>query len=91
MKKQFICIEDLQTTGFAVGCYGTYIQWRRKAMEWCDMDGHYRLYNDLKYYKIKNSGLIDFIGDYWEIDIVEYDKNKNYDEFFDKEYLCELD
>lgn len=91
MKKQFINIKDLQTTGWAVGCYGTLIQWRKKAMEWADMDGNYGVYNLLKYYKIKNNELIDFINEFWEIYIVEYDKNKNYDKFFDKEDLCELD
>ena len=89
MKKQFICIKDLQGAGWAIGYYGTFKQWREKAMDWCYIDDNYSLYNMLKYYKIKNSELIDFIQDYWEIEIVEYDKNKDYD--LEQENYCELE
>lgn len=86
MKKLYINIADYQGGDFAVGCYGTLIQWRRKAMEWCYMDDNYSLLNALKYYKIKNSELIDFINDFWDIEIVEYNPSQKYD--FE---LCELD
>lgn len=88
MKKLFINIEDNQGSDFAIGCYGTLLQWRRKAMEWCYMDDHYGLERDLKTYKIKNSELIDFINEYWDIGIVEYDTTKDYG--IPQEYLTEL-
>ena len=53
------------------------------------MDDHYGLERDLKTYKIKNSELIDFINDYWDIGIVEYDTTKDYG--IPQEYLTELD
>ena len=79
MKKMYININDYQGGDFAIGVYGKLIQWRKKAMEWCDMDDNYSLLNALKYYKIKNSELIDFINDFWDIEIVEFDNNKNYE------------
>ena len=89
MKKQFINIEDLQGTGWAVGCYGTLLQWRKRAMGWAYMDDNYGVLNLLKTYKIKNSELIDFINEFWEINIVEYDRNKTYD--IEAEDFRELD
>ena len=89
MKQQFICVRDYQNTGWAVGCYGTHLQWRKKAMEWAYMDDNYSLENMLKTYKIKNNELIDFISDFWDIEIVEYDKTKQYD--LEQEDYCELD
>ena len=85
----YINISDFQGGDFAIGYYGTLKQWRAKAMEWCYLDEHSGLYRDLKTYKIKNYQLIDFINTYWEIEIVEYDKNKNYD--ISEEDLCRLD
>ena len=79
MKKQYININDYQTEDFCLGVYGTLAEWRRKAMEWCDLDGFNDLYKLLKYYKIKNNELIDFINDFWDIEIVEYNQNQKYD------------
>lgn len=89
MKQQFICIRDLQSTGWAVGYYGTLKQWRGKAMEWAYMDDNYSLENMLKTYKIKNNELIDYISEYWNIEIVEYNKEQDYG--LDPEDYCELD
>lgn len=79
MKKLYINVNDYQGGDFAIGCYGTLKQWREKAMEWSDMDDNYSLYNELKYYKIKNAELIDFINNFWDIEIVEFDTKKQYD------------
>ena len=86
--KKFICINDLQGGTFGVGACGTYIQWRKKAMEWCYMDDHYGLLYNLKTYKIKNSELINFISYYWDIEIVEYNEDTNYnlEEIYELDY-----
>lgn len=78
-KKLYINIDDYQGGTFALGRIGTLKKWREQAMDWCYMDDNYELYNLLKYYKIKNDRLIEVINDIWSIDIVEYDKNVNYD------------
>ena len=60
------------------GAWGMYVQsiadWRKSAMDWCNSDGNYKLYNDFKYYKIKNENLISFIEDFWDIKLVETSK-----------------
>lgn len=71
--KYFRGVKDYQG-----GSWGMYCQsikdWRQTAMEWCDSDENWGTYNALKYYKIKNEDLIDFIEDYWEIKLVETSK-----------------
>lgn len=62
-------VEDYQG-----GTWGMYVQsisdWRKCAIEWCDSDENWELYNALKHYKIKNDKLIPFIEDYWSIKLV---------------------
>lgn len=82
----YICICDLQGANFAVGCCADLKGWREKACEWCYMDDNYGLERILKNYKIKNRDLIDFIQDFWQIEIVKFDKNIDYEE----EYNLEL-
>ena len=72
MKKLYINIDDYQGTNFAIGRCLTLKGWREQAMDWSYLDEHMGVYNMLKYYKIKNKDLIDFINEYWEIEIVEY-------------------
>lgn len=72
MKKLYINIKDYQGTDFAIGRCLTLKGWREQAMDWAYMDEYTSLYNALKYYKIKNNRLIDFINDFWQIEIVEY-------------------
>ena len=81
MKKLYINIKDYQGANFAIGRCLTLKGWREQAMEWADMDEHTGLYNSLKYYKIKNSELIDFINVLWAIEIVEY--NESYKDLVD--------
>ena len=81
----YVCVDDLQGGNFCVGCVSDLKGWREKAIEWCFMDDHYGLERDLKNYKIKNCDLIDFIQDYWEIEIVKFDKNIDYEEEYDLE------
>lgn len=78
-KKLYINLEDYQNGGWFVGVYGTLKQWRNQAMEWCDMDENYEIYNLLKYYKIKNCDLLYFINDYWTIGIEEFNPTIEYD------------
>ena len=60
------------------GSWGMYVQsisdWRKSAMDWCDSDENWGLYNALKYYKIKNKDLIPYIEDYWDIKLVPTSK-----------------
>ena len=72
MKKLYININDYQGGTWAIGCCQTLKEWREHAMTWADSDENWGIYNMLKYYKIKNKDLIDFINEYWEIEIVEY-------------------
>ena len=76
MKKLYININDKQNGEWALGCYGTLKQWRETAMAWAFQDDMYNTYNALKYYKIKNDKLIDFLNNNWDIEIVEFDINK---------------
>jgi hypothetical protein len=76
MKKLYININDKQGGEWALGCYGTLKQWRDVAMSWAFQDDAYNTYNILKYYKIKNENLIKFINDNWDLEIVEFDTNK---------------
>lgn len=74
--ERYICIKDLQGTGFALDYVGTLKEWRELAMSWAYGDDRISLYNELKYYKIKNSELLDFIQDFWELEIVEYKEDE---------------
>lgn len=78
MPKKYINIDDYQNGEWALGFCGTLKQWRECAMAWAFQDDMYVTYNQLKYYKIKNSRLIEYINDIWDIGIVEFDPNKNY-------------
>lgn len=75
----YININDFQCGEWAIGCVGTLKNWREKAIYWCDSDGNIELIKALKNYKIKNKDLIEFINDYWDIEIVKYEKNIDYD------------
>lgn len=72
------------------GTWGMYVQsisdWRRSAIEWCNSDENWGLYNALKHYKIKNDKLISFIEDYWSIKLVETSKEL-YLKYKDKYYV----
>lgn len=71
--KYFRGVEDYQG-----GSWGMYVQsisdWRKSAMQWCDSDENWELYNALKYYKIKNKDLIPYIEDVWDIKLVPTSK-----------------
>ena len=82
----YINIKDYQGGNFAVGCIGNLKEWREKAIYWCDNDNYESLVKMLENYKIKNNELIDFIQDFWSIEIVKFDKNVDYEE----EYNLEL-
>jgi hypothetical protein len=83
--KYYRGVEDYQG-----GTWGMYVQsisdWRKSAMCWCDSDGNYELYNALKYYKIKNKDLIEFIEEFWTIKLVPTSKEL-YLKYKDKIYI----
>ena len=78
MPKKYININDKQNGEWALGFCGTLKQWRDTAMAWAFQDDMYNTYNMLKYYKVKNHRLIEFINDIWDIEIVEFDQSTNY-------------
>lgn len=71
--KYFRGVEDYQG-----GHWGMFVkpinEWRKTAMNWCDSDENWEIYNELKYYRIKNKDLIPFIERMWDIKIVETPK-----------------
>lgn len=73
--KKYINIKDRQGGEWALGVVDTLKGWREYAIGWADSDGSYGLASALKRYSIKNHELIDYINDYWEITIVEFDEN----------------
>ena len=82
----YINIDDYQNSNFALGRIGTLEQWRKQAIEWLDSGYSECLQNKFSSYYIKNSELIDYINNMWEIEIVKFDKNVDYEE----EYNLEL-
>lgn len=78
IKKLYINIDDKQNGEWALGFCGTLKQWRDAAMAWAFQDDMYSTYNMLKYYKVKNHRLIEFINDIWDIEIIEFNQNTNY-------------
>ena len=82
----YINIDDYQNSDFALGRIGTSKQWREQAIEWLDCGCSECLQNKFSSYYIKNSELIDYINNMWEIEIVKFDKNVDYE----KEYNLEL-
>lgn len=87
--KYFRGVEDYQG-----GSWGMYVQsisdWRKIAMGWCDSDENWELYNALKYYKIKNKDLIEFIEEFWTIKLVPTSKEL-YLKYKDKHYIEEYE
>ena len=71
MKKYYINFEDKQGGTFGMYCCQTLKGWRDTAMEWADCDDNTGTYYALKNYKIKNSQLLDYINEFWDIDIRE--------------------
>lgn len=96
--KYYKNVRDYQGGSWAMYCQSI-ADWRKTAMCWCDSDENWELYNALKYYKIKNADLIDYINDIWSIKLVPaskelYLKYKNvYDieDYEDDYWECEED
>lgn len=76
MPKLYININDKPSGEWALGCYGTLKQWRDTAMAWAYLEHIDNAYNKLKYYKIKNKDLIEFINNLCDLEIVEFNINK---------------
>lgn len=75
MSKLYINVEDKQGGAWALGEVGTLRAWRDYAMNWADSDENYGTYEALKRYTIKNSDLLDYINDFWDIEIIPFDKD----------------
>lgn len=75
-KKQqlYICTNDFQGGNFGIGRVGTIDDWREIALSWSNTEG---LEESVR--TTPNNELIDFIQEMWEIEIEEYDRNKEYD------------
>lgn len=69
--KEYECVKDLQGGFFAVGRVGDLKYWREVAIEWASADESLGLVRQLTRYEIKSKDLIDFIQEYWQIEIKE--------------------
>ena len=69
--KEYECTKDLQGGHFAVGRVGDLKYWRRVAIGWASADESLGLVRQLTRYEIKSKDLIDFIQEYWQIEIRE--------------------
>ena len=89
MEKRFICIEDFQKTDFALGCVGTYKQWLKTAIDWCESDGknEYAEFLELYYVDEKLKEIITEIKETWDLKLVEYDENKDYSKYLKNEKI----
>ena len=67
-KMKYICIKDLQGGTFAVGCVETIENWQKIALNWCDSDGNYELYNYIK--KLNEKHVINEIREIWQLKII---------------------
>lgn len=70
----YINIADYQGGSWYVGSMGTLEQWKNTALSWCDSDDNDELYDYINNRKA-SKGLIEFINEVWQIEIVKYDKN----------------
>lgn len=69
--KEYECVRDLQGGFFAVGRVGDLKYWREVAIEWASADESLGLVRQLTRYEIKSKDLIDYIQEYWQIEIRE--------------------
>lgn len=73
-KQLYICTNDFQGGDFGVGRVGTIDDWREIAISWSDTEGM-----EDSIISTPDNELINFIQEIWEIEIEEYDRNKEYD------------
>lgn len=73
-KKLYINVHDYQGTTWALGQVGTIQDWKEMALEWCDSDESWELYDFINEHK-NDVDLLKIISDYWDIEIVGFDEN----------------
>ena len=81
MKKLYININDYQGGSWAMGQLGTIKDWQKIALEWCDSDENWGLYDEIKNHKL-NEELLKIINEIWTIEIVEFNR-ENLDKILD--------
>lgn len=74
MNKYYVNIKDYQGGSWAKGCIHTIKGWQERALEWCDSDENWEMYDFLERHELDEQ-LLDCISDIWSIDIVPF----NYD------------
>lgn len=72
MEKEYICIRDLENNGFAEGYSMSVEDWRCQGMDWAELDGDFETIDELE--KLDSKQVLDYIQEYWNIEIVESNK-----------------
>lgn len=73
-------VKDYQGGYFAMGRDFTISQWAKQALEWCYMDDNDELARILvfNYHNMKNTDILDFISEIWEIQFRKVRKDKKH-------------
>jgi hypothetical protein len=74
MAKYYINVRDYQGGSWAMGCLNTIKEWQEVALEWCDSDENWEMYDYIKKHEL-NEKLIGLINDVWSINIVPFNKD----------------
>lgn len=72
--KLYINVHDYQGTTWALGEVGTIQDWKELALEWCDSDESWGMYDYIEKHE-NNEDLLKEISCHWDIEIVEFDEN----------------
>ena len=72
--KLYINVNDYQGGTWALGQVGTIQDWKEIALCWCDSDENWETYDYIEKHE-NNVDLINYISEYWDIEIVAFDEN----------------
>lgn len=80
--KKYICVNDLQGETFGTYRFGSARGWVEQACEWCYMDEDTATMVQILslWANGKDKEAIEYISEFWEIEIEEYDESKDYSE-----------
>lgn len=70
----YININDYQGGTWALGQVGTIQDWKEIALEWCDSDESWEMYDYIEQHE-NNEELLGEISCHWDIEIVKFDEN----------------
>lgn len=72
--KYYINVADYQGGSWGMGHISTIAEWQQYALEWCDSDENWEMYDYIKNHALDKE-LLDIISDYWSIKIVEFSRD----------------